>query len=86
MLTINRPLPWAKIPINTVTVNIEMKYHFICDCVDKGYVDIEYVNTESQLANSFTKSLGCIKFEEIRGKLSVATMNKAWIKGEFERS
>ena len=27
--------------------HIETKYHFIRDCVDKGYVDIEYVNTES---------------------------------------
>ena len=27
--------------------HIETKYHFICDHVDKKYVDIEYVNTES---------------------------------------
>ena len=55
--------------------HIETKFHFIRDCVEKGYVDIEYVRTESQLADSFTKSLGCIKFEEIREKLGVAMMN-----------
>ena len=55
--------------------HIETKFHFIQDCVEKGYVDIEYVRTESQLADSFTKSLGCIKFEEIREKLGVAMMN-----------
>ena len=59
--------------------HIETNYHFIRDCVDKGYVDIEYVSTESQLAYSFTKSLGCIKFEESHKKLDVATMNYAWI-------
>ena len=55
--------------------HIEMKFHFIRDCVEKGYEDIEYLRTESQLADSFTKSLGCIKFEEIREKLGVAMMN-----------
>ena len=43
--------------------------------MEKGYVDIEYVRTESQLADSLTKSLGCIKFEDIREKLGVAMMN-----------
>ena len=55
--------------------HIETKYHIIRDCVDKGYVEIEYVSTESQLAYSFTKSLGRIKFEEFREKLGVAMMN-----------
>ena len=45
--------------------HIETKFHFIHACMEKGYVDIEYVNTESQLTDSFTKPLGHIKFEEI---------------------
>ena len=44
--------------------HIEKKFHFIRDSVEKGYVDIEYVNTESQLVDFFMKTLGCIKFEE----------------------
>ena len=55
--------------------HIETKFHFIRDCVEKGYVNIEYVNTESQVAYLFTKPLGRIKFEEIREKLGVAMMN-----------
>ena len=55
--------------------HIETKFHFIQDCVENGYVDIENMRTESQLADSFTKSLGCIKFEEIREKLGIAMMN-----------
>ena len=35
--------------------HIETEFHFIRDCVEKGYVDIEYVNTESQVVDSFTK-------------------------------
>ena len=52
--------------------HIETKFHFIRDCVDKGYVDIEHVSMKSQLTSSFTKSQGHIKFEEICEKLSVA--------------
>ena len=57
--------------------HIETKFHFIRDCVEKGYVEVEYVKTESQLADSFTKSLRSIKFEEILKKLGVATMNES---------
>ena len=45
-------------------------------------MEVEYVKTESQLADSFTKPLGRIKFEEIREKLGVAMMNEARIKEE----
>ena len=63
--------------------HIETKFHFIRDCVEKGYVKVEYVKTESQLADSFTKPLGRIKFDEFRENLGVATMNEARIKEEF---
>ena len=46
--------------------HIETKFHFIWGCVEKGYVDVDYVKTESQLEDSFTKPLGRIKFEEIQ--------------------
>ena len=65
--------------------HIDTKFHFIRDCVEKGYVVVDYVKTESQLADSFTKPLGRIKFEEFREKLGVATMNEARIKEEFVR-
>ena len=45
--------------------HVETKLHFIRDCVEKGYVRVDYVKMESQLADSFTKPLGRIKFEEI---------------------
>ena len=63
--------------------HIDTKFHFIRDCVEKGYVEVDYMKTELQLADSFTKPLGRIKFEEIQEKLGVATMNEARIKEEF---
>ena len=66
--------------------HIDTKFHFIRDCVEKGYVEVDYVKTESQLADSFTKPLGRIKFEEIGEKLGVAMMNEARIKEEFVSS
>ena len=56
--------------------HIDTKFHFIRDCVEKGYMEVNYVKTESQQADSFTKPLGRIKFEEFREKLGVATMKK----------
>ena len=44
--------------------HIDTKFHFIRDYVEKGYVEVDYVKTESQLADFFTKPLGRIKFEE----------------------
>ena len=64
--------------------HIDTKFHFIRDCVEKGYVEVDYVKTESQLADSFTKPLGRMKFEESREKLGVVMMNEARIKEEFE--
>ena len=46
-------------------------------------MEVDYVKTESQLADSIIKPLGRIKFEEIWEKLGVAMMNEAWIKEEF---
>ena len=66
--------------------HIETKFHFIHNCVERGYVEVDYVKTKSHLADSFTKPLGRIKFEEIREKLGVAMMNEAWIKEEFVRN
>ena len=68
------------------STHIDTKFHFIRDSVEKGHVEVEYVKTKSQLADSFTKPLGHIKFEGIREELGVAMMNEAWIKEEFVSS
>lgn len=41
---------------------IDVKFHFVVDLISKGIVKIVYVNTNDQLADIFTKSLGHEKF------------------------
>lgn len=51
--------------------HIDMRYHFIRECVEGNKVDVEHVSTDGQLADIFTKALGCVKFMEMRQKLGV---------------
>ena len=37
--------------------HIEFKYHFIKDYVQKGVVKLEYISTNEQVADIFTKAL-----------------------------
>ena len=68
--------------MDEANTSIQSSISFVI-AMEKGYVEVNYVKTESQLADSFTKPLGHIKFEEFREKLGVATMNEARIKEEF---
>lgn len=51
--------------------HIDTKYHFIHDCVQRGDIAVEHVQTEEQLADILTKPLGRQKFDELRGKIGV---------------
>ena len=51
--------------------HIDLRFHFIRECIEEGRVDIEHISTDGQLADVLTKSLGCVKFLEMRLKLGV---------------
>uniref|UniRef100_A0ACD6A2Q2 Uncharacterized protein n=1 Tax=Avena sativa TaxID=4498 RepID=A0ACD6A2Q2_AVESA len=51
--------------------HIEVRHHFIRECVETGKMDVEHVRTEIQLADVLTKGLGRVKFIEMRQKLGV---------------
>ena len=55
--------------------HIDTRHHFIRDCLEEGLVKFEYVKTEDQLADLFTKSLGRVKFCEIRTKIGVSIVD-----------
>lgn len=38
--------------------HIELKYHFICDCMEMKNIELEFVPTERQIADKLTKPLG----------------------------
>jgi hypothetical protein len=53
------------------TKHMGVRYHFICDAVTNGEVEIEYVPTERQMADTLTKPLNRAIFERLRGMMGV---------------
>jgi hypothetical protein len=37
--------------------HIELRYHFIRDCIEKGFFNADYINTKDQFADILTKAL-----------------------------
>jgi hypothetical protein len=52
--------------------HIQVRYHFIRSCLDEGSVRTNYINTQDQLADFLTKSLGRIKFQELHARIRIA--------------
>ena len=50
--------------------HIDVKFHFLRDCVE-GQIVIEFVETGQQLADIFTKSVGRLRFLELRSKIGM---------------
>jgi hypothetical protein len=43
--------------------HIEIRYHYIRDMVQRGSIKLQYVSTDEQVADVFTKPLSRVKFE-----------------------
>jgi hypothetical protein len=57
----------AKNPVlHSCSKHIDIKFHFIRDCVQMGQVILVLVGTGQQLADVFTKPLGKINFEKLK--------------------
>ena len=62
----------SKNPVqHSKTKHIEIKYHFIKDPVERKIVYLEYIPTERQNADIFTKPLDKSKFETLRQVIGV---------------
>ncbi|KAJ9535789.1 hypothetical protein OSB04_un001058 [Centaurea solstitialis] len=59
---------------HTKTKHIDIKYHFIKDHVEKGTIELYFVNTEFQLADLFTKALDEKRFKFLITKLGMRTL------------
>ena len=46
--------------------HIDIKFHFLRDCVDGGQIVIEFAKTGRQLADVLTKPLGSLWFMELK--------------------
>jgi hypothetical protein len=51
--------------------HIDVKYHFTRECVERGDIELVQVGTDEQLADTFTKALSRLRFQEIRRKIGV---------------
>jgi hypothetical protein len=57
--------------------HIDVKFHYIRECVEENRVELQSIGTEEQLANICTKALGRERFCELRSKLGVFEVQKA---------
>lgn len=53
--------------------HIDIKYHYIRECIENGSTLMEHVRTGEQLADILTKPLGRMKFQELRNRIGVCT-------------
>jgi hypothetical protein len=51
--------------------HLERRHHFLRDHVEKGDIEMRYIDTERQLADIFTKPLDASQFVDLRGEISV---------------
>ena len=54
--------------------HIDTKFHFIRECIEEGKIEVDYIGTEEQLADMFTKALGQARFVELRRALGVVKL------------
>jgi hypothetical protein len=70
---IKSTLALAKNPVfHERNKHIRIKYHFIRSCLDEGSIKAGYINTQDHLADFLTKSLGRVKFQELRARIGTA--------------
>jgi hypothetical protein len=51
--------------------DIEIRYHYIRDMVQRGALKVQYISTDEQVVDVLTKPLSCVKFEYFRDKLDI---------------
>jgi hypothetical protein len=51
--------------------HIEIRYHYICDMVQRGAIKLQYVSTDEQVTDVLTNPLSRVKFEHFRDKLGI---------------
>ena len=55
--------------------HIDTRFHYIRECVETGAVEVRHVCTKDQLADILTKTLGRMKFIEMKEKIGVRDTN-----------
>lgn len=56
--------------------HIDIRYHFIRECVERGEIVVKYVRSEEQRADVLTKLMATQKFEQMRELLGIKDLLK----------
>ena len=51
--------------------HIDIRYHFIRECVERGEIIVKHVRSDQQRADCLTKALATVKFQKMRSLLGV---------------
>ena len=69
-----------KLSINPVlhgrSKHIDVKNYFLRDLNNEGTVELQYCQSEDQLADIFTKPLRCLPFKKLRRLMGINTMEE----------
>nr|GEY65216.1 zinc finger, CCHC-type [Tanacetum cinerariifolium] len=57
--------------------HIDIRYHFIHECVENGHINVEHVSGELQRADILTKALPRLKFVTMRQMLGVQDLGRS---------
>ncbi|GJU30182.1 hypothetical protein Tco_1173771 [Tanacetum coccineum] len=57
--------------------HIDIRYHFIRECVENGHINVEHVSGELQRADILTKALPRLKFVTMRQMLGVQDLGRS---------
>jgi hypothetical protein len=69
-------LALAKNPIfHERSKHIQVRHHFIRDCLEEGSIKAGYINTKDQLADLLTKPLGRIRFLKLCSKTGMVQIS-----------
>jgi hypothetical protein len=62
--------------------HLKRRHHFLRDHVEKGDIEMRYIDTGRQLADIFTKPLDASRFTDLRRELVFAIL-MTWFEGEL---
>lgn len=54
--------------------HIDVRYHFIRECIERGKIMIKHICTENQRVDVLTKSMATVKFEKMRALLGIQSV------------
>ena len=57
--------------------HIEVRYHYIRECVEAGTICVKHISTGEQLADILTKPLARVRFQELRTRLGMVKDRKS---------